>query len=267
MAPEARELTRGRYPEKAEDFELLGVLDIGEVKSVGRRGHAALRAVARFEHLFRPTGFALTGADAHQHTGDVAHHVLQEGVGVDADTHELAVTLDFKASEFAHRALGLAFGGTEGREVVRTDKMLRALLHRRRIERPVLPAHTPAQVGRAYRAVEDHVVVAPPGGGKARVKIRVHLARPQQRHVIRQIADRPAHPGVAIARSRGIEMNHLRQCVHAGVGAPGDGNGDGFVGDFGERLLDTRLHRGAPGPGAASRKSSSRRIRGWRRCA
>ena len=66
--------------------------------------------------------------------------------------HELAVTLDFKTSEFAHRVLGLAFGGTEGREIVRTDKMLRALLHRRCIERPVLPAHSSAQVGRAYRA-------------------------------------------------------------------------------------------------------------------
>ena len=61
MAPEARELTRGPYPRKSRDFVLLGVLDIGKVKSIGRRGHATLRAVARFKYLFRPTGFALAG--------------------------------------------------------------------------------------------------------------------------------------------------------------------------------------------------------------
>ena len=40
-------------------------------------------------------------------------------------------------------------------------------------------------------------------------------------------------------------MHHLRERVHAGVGAPGAYRGDFFAGDFAERALERVLHAAA----------------------
>ena len=97
------------------------------------------------------------------------------------------------------------------------DKMLRALLHRRCIEWPVFPTHASAQVGQADRAVKNDVVIVPAGGGEARVKTRVHLARPQQRHVVRQVANRAPRSGQRVPPWYRNESPAPARCTPASV--------------------------------------------------
>ena len=56
--------------------------------------------------------------------------------------------------------------------------------------------------------------------------------------------ERVAH-GVAVPILGEIDMRDLAERVHAGIGAPGAGDGDALAGEGRDRLGEHALHRGA----------------------
>ncbi len=67
----------------------------------------------------------------------------------------------------------------------------------------------------------------------------------QDAHIARQAGVDAAQPGPLRAIAAGVEMHHLPERVHAGVGAPGSDHPDRLVGNAGQGLFEHRLHRRA----------------------
>src|SRR5690606_29671417 len=91
----------------------------------GRRGRAGEAAVAPGQQFADPVLAPRAGADLEQRTDDVAHHVVQEGVGLDVDRNHVAFAPDGDALQFAPRVAGLALAGAERAEIVLAQERLR----------------------------------------------------------------------------------------------------------------------------------------------
>ncbi len=74
------------------------------------------------QQLAEPLLRLLALADGHQAAGDIAHHVMQKGIGLDVDMDEFAVTLHAQILDLADRRFGLAAGGAEAAEIVFADQ-------------------------------------------------------------------------------------------------------------------------------------------------
>ena len=83
----------------------------------------------------------------------------------------LAASLDRQLIERLHRAVRLAVDRAECREVMTSDEMVRASLHRVGVERQRDVPHTPFVERRRGPAIEDPVEVAAPDAGKAGVPV------------------------------------------------------------------------------------------------
>ena len=154
----------------------------------------------------------------------------------------IARTPHLQTIQRLHRRFRLTFGGTEGREIVSPDKMLRARMHRLSVQTAY---HMPDAVLVQHRrraAAEDAVEIMPSRGGKPRMKIRRGDLRAQHRHIggaqkmVQAIAD-------LVGREifRQIEMRHLRHGMHARIGAACAGDGRHLAGKIEDRLLQRRL--------------------------
>lgn len=71
-------------------------------------------AVAGLQDFFHSAGRDFMAADLHQRAHDVADHVIEEGVGRDADFNERALAGDAELFDRPDRVLGFTAGGTEG---------------------------------------------------------------------------------------------------------------------------------------------------------
>ena len=97
--------------------------------------------------------------------------MMKEAARRGLDPDFLADAADVEAIERLDRALGLAVDRAEGREIVVSDEMRRALLHRLDVERHGNVPDT-ARVERGGRAaVEDAVEVAPLDAAEARMPL------------------------------------------------------------------------------------------------
>jgi hypothetical protein len=47
-----------------------------QVQTFSRRGHPALGSITPLQHFPRPLDRPITDADSHQHTSDIAHHMM-----------------------------------------------------------------------------------------------------------------------------------------------------------------------------------------------
>ncbi|MCY1246334.1 hypothetical protein D9M72_595610 [compost metagenome] len=76
-----------------------------------------------------------------------------------------------------------------------------------------------------------------------------HRVRPLHRDVVGQVAVGAAHPGERVAFDVGVEVHHLHQPVHAGIGAAGAQRADpaagGQAGELREGGFELVLHRAA----------------------
>ncbi|MCY1188122.1 hypothetical protein D9M73_291880 [compost metagenome] len=110
-----------RPQEALRNVELFRILDADQVEPVRVRRHPALAADAAIQDLLRPLDRLLASTDGHQHSGDVAHHVVQEGAGTDIQHDHLAVTRDAQVMKLLDRRLGLALTGAKSAEIMGTD--------------------------------------------------------------------------------------------------------------------------------------------------
>lgn len=78
--------------------------------------------------------------------------------------------------------------------------------------------------------------------GEARVKIFRHRLRPAHGYRRREEGIGAAHPREWIAHQLGVEMDHLPQRMHAGVGAACHGGRQGHAGKLAQRRLEHVLH-------------------------
>ena len=115
----AREPRSGR---RARQTTLRVVADIDQVEALRRRGCRGQRAVARFQHPGQPLRRPVPGTDGQQRARDIAHHVQQEGVGLDLDREQLAGAIHRDAVEPAHRGARLAPGAAKGAEVALAEQ-------------------------------------------------------------------------------------------------------------------------------------------------
>ncbi len=106
------------------------------------------------------------------------------------------------------------------------SKLARGGIHRRRVERMMVPAGAAGEQRGPFRAHQQQVGVVAGRCGKARMEVLGNRMRPQHRGRGRQVGVDAADPrGIRTLRIR-FEMDDLRHGVHAGIGAPGSGHGD-----------------------------------------
>ena len=149
----------------------------------GRRG-GRQTAVAPRQHLGRQCRRRLALAHMDQQAGDVAHHVVQEGIGASpraARNRPRAATRS--CVQVAHRRARLALRRAKGAEVMRADQQLpRPRCMRLDLQRPVARRpRAPRASARARPAIQDAVAVGARQRRIARVEMLRHGARPAQR--------------------------------------------------------------------------------------
>ena len=160
----------------------------------------------------------------------------------------VAVALDVEPVERLHRRFRLAFGGAEGREVVLADEPLRRRMHRRGVERA---RHAPgaAALEREIGApVDDAIEIMPLRAEKRASKSSAHPLGGQHRDRMRpqMRVERIAHRvGVPVLGE--IDMRHLAERMHAGIGAAGALHRDRLAAEGLDRRGQRALHRSAVG--------------------
>ena len=99
------------------------------------------------------------------------------------------------------------------------EQTLRGSLHRRYIQRRVKPARLAGMNGWARGTIDQQIAVAAPVRGKSRMEFVRHRMRPAHRNAVRQLGIHTAHPRGQRAFDLRIEMHHLLQRMHTGIGA------------------------------------------------
>ena len=109
--------------------------DIDEVKPCRRCRRARARAISLAHQLDDPLDRLLATTDSHQGARDIAHHVMQEGIGLDIDHDDMVMTTDFNEVHVAARRTRLTACSAEGRKIQLAHQMRRRGLHVGDIER------------------------------------------------------------------------------------------------------------------------------------
>jgi len=190
---------------------------------VWKRRDAGPGPVTLFKYLTGPGDGLPALADLHQNTGDIAHHVQQEGIGLDFHDHKFALALDAQCPDIAHGCRRLAGSAPVRGEIAFAKQCLTSVMHALRIQPCVVVADQAAEYGRPYRIIVDHVTVTAGGRAEAGMKIRTHLSGPAYRHRGWQDGIATAHPGRFRPLEPIIEMHHLPCSVDTGIRAAGTG--------------------------------------------
>ena len=187
--------------------------------------------------------FAL--ADIDQAADQVAHHVVEKGIGGEVEQNILAACFNPDFPHILDRRLGLALGGAEGGKVMLAQKELRPLPHCLHIQGLVKPAHLAGKQRGTHRVVEQQVAVTSGYRAETSMEFITHRPRPQYADTVGQQGIDAANPGAVRPGYVGIEMNDLVQRMYASVGAPRRRRPEGFPGDAGKRTLQDILHAAA----------------------
>ena len=169
---------------------------------------------------------------------------MQKGVGVKVETDQASAFGDAGAVEGFDRRFGLALAGAEAGKIVFAFQQRGGAAHGGGIERVVRPAGAAGQQRRPYRRGGEQVAVAAGAGVETGMEMRVGFLHLQHRHAGGQQGVDAAHPCLLRAYGVAVEMDGLRQRVHAGVGAAGGGYRNGMAGDARERVFQRGLDGG-----------------------
>jgi hypothetical protein len=206
------------------------------------RRHPARAANPALQHLARPLRITLACANGHQHPGDVAHHVVQEGIGTDVQDNHLAMLADPQVMNLLDRRLGLALTGPKCAEIMTADQIRGRLGHALHVQRTMVPGHFLAQVRRTDLVVVDNVAIAPGDGLETGMEVSGHDPGPGHADIVGQVDIGPHDPGLETALGLGIEMHHLATGMHTGIGTPRTHQRHGRVGDLGQGLFQGFLY-------------------------
>ncbi len=198
---------------------LVGVEHALEEQARGRGGQGGrqLRALAhQARHVLDPQ---LAAADLGQHPHQAPHHLPQEVRAHHAhqDQGPGLGHLDPLEGDAGGGLVGVV--GGEGAEVLEAQEGLGRGPHRLDLEGVLDPPHEGLAEGRA--AAGDLVEVGPRLGRVAGVELARDLLHPQQVDVGRQAVVEGEEQLVGPQARLEVEVRHLGQGVHAGVGAAG----------------------------------------------
>lgn len=218
-----------------------------EVEALRRRGDSGARAVAGREHLVDDGLGEAPAADVDERSGDDADHVLEKRGAFDFEREERGVAGVFAddgdAKQVPNGAGALAIGRAKTAKIVGSDELFRGALDRVEVE---LVVHVPGSISKQRVArwiVADEVAVALSCARAAGVEARGDLARFHHRNLGRKLAVHPQAPTLHRNGGVGLERGHLRERVHACVGASCAVDADGLARDLAGGALELFLHR------------------------
>ena len=218
------------------------ILDGDQRQAVGRRRNATCSPVAPVKNLTRPGHYLLADADRRKHAGDIAHHMLQEGVCCHLQREPVATAANAYLPEITDRRRRLATGGAKRGEIVAAKQLLCSGVHALRVEWLINPPRAVTMQGGSMQPIQNAVSIAAGGGGEAGMKVIDDRFCPRDIDVVRQVAVGAQQPPALRALAAGFEMNDLARGVHPGVGATGTNHFYGFIGNNRQRLFQTLLH-------------------------
>ena len=229
-------------PRRGRGLTDLRVTASTKYKPLRRRVEAPAPSGPRLQRLAHVVGRPLTAPDHREAPDHRPHLVVKEAPRRRRRRGFPRRPAHLESVERLHRAVRLAVGGAEGREVVPSDQMGGALLHRLSVQRHGDMPHPPGIQCRRRPAIKDAVEIPPPDTREARVPVVGNLRHIQHRHRLRphQRVQSFAQP-MRRKRLLDIDMRAHRQRVNSGVGPPGGG----------ERRAAPRSSAPAPPPAPA----------------
>jgi hypothetical protein len=164
----------------------------------------------------------LAFADQLQAADHRAHLVVQERAGRRLDDDLVGIARHIQPIERTQRRIGLALGGAEGREIMAADERLRRRVHERRVKVSGQPPHPVTLERRRRSAREYSIAVVPRRSAVARVEVvgSQRAIDHRDRRRTQMEVQRLAH-AKRLPRLVEVEVRHLSQRVHAGIGAAG----------------------------------------------
>src|SRR5690606_12113808 len=152
--------------------ELLWILNLYEIQTIRMRGDSTEPTVTRLQGFTHPFDRALSGPNSHQHTGEITHHVVQEGIGPHIQDDHPPVLDNLQMMHRLDRRFGLAFECTERGEVMGADQHLCSFTHALNIERSVVPGDLFGHMRGPNLIVINHITVTPRACLEAGMKMR-----------------------------------------------------------------------------------------------
>ena len=92
-----------------------------KVQSGSRGGRIGLIAVPRSKYAAKPVAISLSPAHGNQASGNVAHHVIEECIGLDIEVNQISVPGHLNIMNISIRGFRLATHGPETTKVVLTE--------------------------------------------------------------------------------------------------------------------------------------------------
>ncbi len=127
-------------------------------------------------------------------------------------------------------------------EVMFAEQALRRLVHRGRVDWTSDPARPLALQRRPDSPVEDPVAVGAGKRAEPSVEIAWHFAGPEHAQVVCRRGGSAEHPGLLGTHGGRVEVRHLHQRVHPGVGPAGRSQVYRVVCHDGQCALEFTLH-------------------------
>ena len=209
---------------------------------MGSRCRFARTALSGCELLARTAHRRIAPAHAQQSTDNVAHHVVQKGIGGHFNAQQRVAAPDLKRLDAPHRGARLTLSGSIGTEVMLTQQIRRRLTHRLGIERRVDHQCAAGSQSGAAVPVEQEISITAPQRAVPRMKSLADGLHPAQTHFSRQGTVGAEQPRAGTANGCRIEVRHLAACVHTGIGAASASERHGRVRNAAEGLLNCPLH-------------------------
>lgn len=226
----------------ADDAVCLGIVDAGQVKSVGHEGRRGFEAAAFLNQCGEAFDAESAAADIDERAHDVAYHMVQKGVAVQIEADESCALGKVGAVNGFDGGFCLALGGAEAGEVLFANQIGGSLPHRFDVEFEVCPACPVFEQGGTDGGGFEQVAVVPSVCVKSCMKFGGDLSGVQNGNAFGQVGIYAAYPCLLGTGGSCVEVDDLGGGMHAGVGPAGNGGGNRFPCYLGERGFQCRLN-------------------------
>lgn len=226
----------------ADDAVCLGIVDAGQVESVGHEGRWGFEAAAFLNQCGEAFDAEPAAADINERAHDVAYHMVQKGVAVQIEADESCTLGKVGAVDGFDGGFCLALGGAEAGEVLFADQIGGSLPHLPDVEFEVCPACPVFEHGGTDGGGFEQVAVVPSVCVEAGVKFGCDLSSVQNGNAFGQVGVHAAYPCLLGTDGSCVKVDDLGGGVHAGVGSASNGGGDRFSCDLGKCVFQCRLN-------------------------
>lgn len=226
----------------ADDAVCLGIVDAGQVESVGHEGRRGFEAAAFLNEGGEAFDAEPAAADINERAHDIAYHVVQKGVAVQIEADESCALGKIGAVDGFDGGFCLAFGGAEAGEVLFADQIGGSPAHRFDVEFEVCPACPVFEQGGTDGGGFEQIAVMPSVCVEAGVKFGGDLLGVQNGNAFGQVGVHAAYPCLNRTDGSCVKVDDLGGGVHAGIGSAGNNGGNCFPCYLGKCGFQCRLN-------------------------